>query len=76
MAVTLDCIPDTHYRIIDPHRWESSFERIAPKEWRDPKDARQGVLPEGDDHGFLWRTNTFWFVRENNGGVRICSKTA
>lgn len=71
MGVTFDCIYDTHYRMLDPHRWESVSSASSVKEWRDPKDPHQGYLPEGDDHGFLWRTHTFWFVRENNGGVDI-----
>jgi hypothetical protein len=71
MAVAYDCTYDTHYRMLDPHRWESVSNASSIKEWRDPKDVGQGFLPEGDDHGFLWRTNTFWFVRENNGGVDV-----
>jgi hypothetical protein len=71
MGVAYDCIYDTHYRMLDPHRWESVSSASSIKEWRDPKDVQQGFFPEGDDHGFLWRTNTFWFVRENNGGVDV-----
>jgi hypothetical protein len=71
IAVSYDCVYDTHYRLPDPHRWESISSAVSIKEWRDPKDAGKGYYPEGDDHGFLWRTNTFWFVRENNGGVDV-----
>ncbi len=45
--------------------------RPALRNGRIPKMPSQGYLPEGEDHGFLWRTNTFWFVRENNDGVDI-----
>ena len=38
---------------------------------RDLKDVSHGYYPEGDDHGFLWRTNTFWFARETPGGNQI-----
>jgi hypothetical protein len=31
----------------------------------------RGYYPEGEDHGFLWRTNTFWFVRERDGGIDV-----
>jgi hypothetical protein len=71
IGVSYDCIYDTHYRLLDPHRWESKSAAASVKEWHDPKDVSQGYFAEGDDHGFLWRTNTFWFVRENNGGVDI-----
>ncbi len=56
IAVSYDCIYDTHYRYLDPHHWESVSSATSIKEWRDPKDVSQGYYPEGDDHGFLWRT--------------------
>jgi hypothetical protein len=71
IAVSYDCVYDTHYRFPEPHRWESASSAASIKEWRDPKDVSKGYYPEGDDHGFLWRTDTFWFVRENNGGVDV-----
>jgi len=71
IGVSYDCVYDTHYRLLDPHRWVSRSAAASVKEWRDPKDVSQGYFPEGDDHGFLWRTNTFWFVREDNGGVDV-----
>jgi len=71
VAVSYDCTYDTHYRTLAPGRWESKSVAASIKEWRDPKDVRQGYYPEGDDHGFLWRTHTYWFVRENNGGIDV-----
>lgn len=71
IAVTYDCVYDTHYRQIDPHRWLSKSTSDSIKEWKDPKDVSHGYYPEGDDHGFLWSTNTYWFVREENGGVNM-----
>ncbi|HEX4273879.1 MAG TPA: hypothetical protein VHZ74_00925 [Bryobacteraceae bacterium] len=71
IAVSYDCIYETHYRLLDPHRWESKSTSASIKEWRDPRDVSRGYYPEGDDHGFLWRTNTYWFVREGTGGVNV-----
>jgi hypothetical protein len=71
MSVSYDCVYDTHYRLLDQHHWESVSHAASIKEWQNPTDPSQGYLPEGEDHGFLWRTNTFWFVRENNDGVDI-----
>ncbi len=71
IAVSYDCTYDTHYRLFDPHRWESRSSSSSIKEWRDPKNVTRGYFPEGDDHGFLWRTNTYWFVRENDGSVDV-----
>jgi hypothetical protein len=71
MSVSYDCVYDSHYRQLDPHRWESVSHATSIREWQNPKDVSQGYLPEGEDHGFLWRTNTFWFIRENNDGMDI-----
>jgi hypothetical protein len=71
ISVSYDCVYDTHYRLLDPHRWESKSAAASIREWRDPKDVSRGYFPEGDDHGFLWRTSTFWFVREGKGGVDV-----
>ena len=71
VAVSYDCTYDTHYRLLDPHHWQSVSSAASVKEWRDPRDVSAGYYPEGEDHGFLWRTNTFWFVRENNDGIDV-----
>jgi hypothetical protein len=71
IAASFDCTYDTHYRFNDPHHWSSSSSTVSIREWRDPKDFSQGYYPEGEDHGFLWRTNTFWFARETNGGIDV-----
>lgn len=71
IAVSYDCVYDTRYRYTDPHHWWSASSTVSIKEWRDPKDVSRGYFPEGDDHGFLWRTNTYWFVRDNNDGIDL-----
>ena len=71
VTVTYDCVYDTHYRLLDPHHWTSQSASTSIREWQNPKDLSRGYYPEGDDHGFLWRTNTFWFIRENNGGIDV-----
>lgn len=71
MSVSYDCVYDTHYRLFDPHHWASVSTASSIREWRDPKDSSRGYYPEGDDHGFLWRTNNYWFVRENNDGIDL-----
>ena len=71
IAASFDCTYDTHYRFNDPHRWSSQSSTVSIREWRDPKDSSQGYYPEGEDHGFLWRTNTFWFARDTNGGLDV-----
>lgn len=71
IAVSYDCDYDTHYRLYDSRRWASLSHSNWIHEWRDPKDESRGYYPDGDDHGFLWKTNTYWFVREDNAGIDI-----
>jgi hypothetical protein len=71
IAVAYDSLYDTHYRQIDANRWISKSSSISIKELRDPKNPASGEYPEGEDHGFLWRTNTYWFARERGGGLDL-----
>lgn len=69
--VEYNCIYDTHYRSLDERRWQSKSTSDSIKEVRDPKNPAGGTFPEGNDHGFLWRTNTYWFVRQNRDGIDV-----
>jgi hypothetical protein len=62
---------DTHYVRLDPNRWVSRSTSSAVKELLNPADANAGTFPEGNDHGLIWKTNTYWFVRQRNGGVEF-----
>ena len=69
MNVILDSEYDVHYIRVDDRRWEARSTTVATKERVDPKNPGLGSYPVGRDHGFLWRTNTYWFVRERDGGL-------
>ena len=71
LTVAYDCIYDTHYKRIDGNRWHSRSTSVSVKELREGKDSSRGYYPEGDDHGFVWKTNTYWFARERNGGLDL-----
>jgi len=71
VAVSYDCVYDVHYRYADPHHWRAESSTVSIREWRDPKDVSRGYYADGDDHGFLWRTNTYWFVRDNTDGIDL-----
>ena len=36
-----------------------------------PGKASQHELPAGNDHGYVWRLNTYWRVEEKDGGVYV-----
>ena len=71
MDVAYDAQYDSHFRRIDATRWISHSTTISIRELLDAKKLDGGVFPEGEDHGFLWRTNNYWFARERDGGLDL-----
>jgi len=69
ISVTYDSKYDVHYRRLAKDRWTVRSASTSIREQRDPKNAAAGLFPEGEDHGFLWRTNTYWLIRERDGGL-------
>ncbi|MCU1324632.1 MAG: hypothetical protein JWN34_2 [Bryobacterales bacterium] len=67
--VTYDTKYDVHYRRLAKDRWTVRSVATRIREQRDPKNPAAGYFPEGEDHGFLWKTNTYWSVRERDGGL-------
>jgi hypothetical protein len=72
-TVVLDTDYDVHYGQLDSTHAFSTSRSTRIVEIADPGGAGEHPLPEGDDHGFLWRLNTYWrFVQENNGVFVEC----
>jgi len=71
MSVTYNCTYDTHYRRIAPDRWASHSTSISTREWRDPRNEAAGLYADSEDHGLLWRANTYWFVRTSGDGIDV-----
>ncbi|HXE63751.1 MAG TPA: hypothetical protein VN519_09440 [Bryobacteraceae bacterium] len=69
--VAYDARYDCHYRRVAPGRWTSRATTISIRELQDPAKLDGALYPEGEDHGFLWRTNTYWFARERDGGLDL-----
>lgn len=69
ISVTYDSHYDVHYRRLDKNRWVVKSASTSFREQRDPKNAAAGLFPEGEDHGFLWKSNTYWLIREREGGL-------
>jgi hypothetical protein len=69
--VAYDALYDNHYRRIDANRWFSRSTTLSIKELLDAKKLDGGAYQEGEDHGFFWRTNNYWFVRERDGGLDL-----
>ena len=69
--VAYDALYDCHYRRIAADRWTSRAITMSIRELQDPKNLDGPLYPEGDDHGLLWRTNTYWYARERDGGLDL-----
>lgn len=69
ISVTYDSTYDVHYYRLDKNRMIARSSSKSIREQRDPRNAAAGLFPEGDDHGFLLRTNTYWYLRERDGGL-------
>jgi hypothetical protein len=69
--VSYQTLYDTHFLRLDRDRWISRSTALSVKELLDPANPDGGTYPEGNDHGFLWKTNTYWFVRNRGGGVDL-----
>jgi hypothetical protein len=71
LDVVFDTLYDVHYQRLDRTRWTAHSQSLSIREMVDPKNPGSGYYPEGKDHGFLWKANTYWFVREQNGGLDL-----
>lgn len=69
--VAYDARYDSHYRMVAPGRWTSRATTVSIRELQDAKELDGALYPEGEDHGFLWRTNTYWYARERDGGLDL-----
>ncbi len=71
VTVVLNTTHDVQYVPVDGTRWysRSYSSRIAEVENAGKPAERE--LPPGQDHGFLWRLNSYWRFEERDGGVYV-----
>jgi hypothetical protein len=71
VTVVLNTTHDVQYVPVDGTRWysKSYSSRIAEVENAGKTTERE--LPPGQDHGFLWRLNSYWRFEERDGGVYV-----
>ncbi len=62
LTVVLNTEHDVHYARLDRTRWYSRSSTTRVAEVEDP-GPNEHELPPGNDHGFMWRLNTFWKIR-------------
>jgi hypothetical protein len=69
--VAFDTTYDTHYLKLDDHSFQTWSRSTSIREYKDAHNPSLGTFPEGDDHGFLWRIDTWWHARNRDGGVDL-----
>lgn len=70
LTVVLDTEHDVHYVRLDHKRWYSKSFTTRIAEVQNPGPGEH-ELPPGNDHGFLWRLDTFWKFEQRDDGVYL-----
>ena len=71
ITVVLDTNHEVRYYPIDPKRCYSRSYSTRITEVRSPGTPQESKLPAGQDHGFLWRLDSYWRFEERDGGVYV-----
>jgi hypothetical protein len=71
LTVVLDTDYDVAFSRLDPRHGYSQSRSTHIAEIADAGTASEHALGSGDDHGFLWRQDTYWSYAEADGGLYL-----
>jgi hypothetical protein len=71
ITVVLDTEYDVHYERLDAQRAASRSLSTRVAELVRPGEPGERALSAADDHGFLWRINSYWRFEETPRGVYV-----
>lgn len=71
ITVVLDITYDIRYGRLDAQHGYSISRSTNISEVADPGTSKERPLKAGEEHGFLWRLNTYWSYEERDGGLYI-----
>lgn len=71
LTVVLDTDYDVEFARLDARHGYSLSRSTRIAEIADAGTANEHALSPGDDHGFLWRQNTYWSYAEADGGLYL-----
>ena len=71
ITVVVDTYHDVHYGQLDEQHVYSFSHTTRIQEVENPGKQDERERPVGDDHGFLWRLNTYWRLQQADGGVYV-----
>jgi hypothetical protein len=69
ITVVMDITYDIAFSQLDPHRGFSISKSTHISEIATPGSANEHALTSSQEHGFLWRLNTYWSYEERDGGL-------
>jgi hypothetical protein len=71
LTVVMDSTFDIAFGQLNPHEGYSISRSTAIYEIDAPGTSREHALNPAEEHGFLWRLNTYWTWEERDGGLYI-----
>ncbi|HWF13503.1 MAG TPA: hypothetical protein VG272_07190, partial [Candidatus Acidoferrales bacterium] len=71
VTVVLDAYFDVTFKMIDKTRYESISHSTRITEISNPDGPDPRERQDGEDHGYLWRLNSYWRLQEKDGGVYL-----
>jgi len=71
LTVVLDTEYQVHYARLDAYRVTSRSYSTRVAEIVHPGEAHERALSSSDDHGFLWRINSYWRFEQTARGVFV-----
>lgn len=69
ITVVMDTQYDVTFAQLDAQYGYSLSRSTRVSEISSPGTANERALSPGEDHGFLWRLNTYWSYEERDGGL-------
>lgn len=69
ITLVFDITSDIAYGRLDPQRQYSFARSTKISEIDAPDTAKERALSPSEDHGYLWRLNTYWSFEERDGGL-------
>jgi putative flippase GtrA len=71
VTVVYDTEYDVEYKRLAPDRALSNSISTKVVEIENAGTPKERALPEGNDHGYMWRLNSYWRYKQQDGGVIV-----
>lgn len=71
ITVVMDTTYDITYDHLDPHHGYSISRSTRIDEVEAPGTPKEHILTPTEEHGFLWRLNTYWSYEQRDGGLYL-----